>query len=1052
MAFSTKDLAAAAAANAKVDALRAEVLATGVLNRTPAPSPTPAAANAFTTALSSSSGTVGNAVTLAVTPTGAAWPSSVVLTPAAAGLSGTFAPTTRTPSGTTAATFTFTPSTAGSGTISVSASPSMTAPAGLAYQATAAATQTPTPSGNVTAYSFAGAAGMQPAVPSFVFGAANGSGVDGSGHYNLVVGSGWAAFAPAAMQQELVITLAQPGQISFGFGFTGSGSTANSLYLYNDYGYMQAVALTDGAYAGYVFDTKKPYPTGTVWRMVQSGAQFALYVDGAVFCAASSPSIAGGGQIAVRLVDGATSPVLLASAASNTVATLPSVSGLAVQFLPVSTALLAGVKVFQASSTTTTGNHSFALSGAGAALLNVDVNTGAGTLKADHPPLGALAFTLTDSDSGASASGDFTANVVQGNTLVASAMPITVAAGLTNGTAIGSQVATFAPPSGMSGLISYSLQSRPGSIDGPATRYAVGASALTLTALLGASPDPLTLVATNGTDVCASPFVVSAAAVVGPVFECGPGQPYVAYANATSAVFEDAVGAHIYGPGAKFRVHTRPDRRDWYGELTGSAIYDRGKQMAYGGYAGPYSIEGVPDPVTGALPVVGGAPGYYGKGSILFTMDRDVSVSNLEAEAVLIGGNNVSGIKDDGGRQGDTVITNFYGHNCCNAYLGDTKGTMTLSNILTLMCGDGDAGHTHNWYQDAIQATVKNMLTSAVNGGHGWKDRSVRADYTDCRFFEGLIGRNSAAIDMPNGGSRSFTRCTFQKGPMANNSAMIQYGRESLPGVPNQPSYIHNNPGDTVTFTDCVFINHYPGFFGNGPATAILSADSYGRTVIDPVTGNPINFVFVRCSQFGFTPGRFLVTSGTDSSATTFPPGVATLSEPPPLDYTSPLLGGAPVRQPSPWWNPNPSTYTVFNTDCANGIIDPGAHELRVAPSAALGTTVGVPLVAWGRQSVASSDPAFNPWGTGAVWSLNTSGPGSSPYFAVSASGSIRVAQALTAAPVLNFLDVVVTSADGTRKTEAILLVLISTTPARIDGIPAGLGPRSLPLGQEALG
>jgi len=106
---------------------------------------TPAAATAFTTALSSSSGTAGNAVTLTVAPTGAAWPSSVVLTPAAAGLSGTFAPTTRTPSGTTAATFAFTPSAAGSGTINVSASPSMTAPAGLAYQATAAATPTPTP-------------------------------------------------------------------------------------------------------------------------------------------------------------------------------------------------------------------------------------------------------------------------------------------------------------------------------------------------------------------------------------------------------------------------------------------------------------------------------------------------------------------------------------------------------------------------------------------------------------------------------------------------------------------------------------------------------------------------------------------------------------------------------------------------------------------------------------------------------------------------------------------------------------------------------------------
>jgi len=112
---------------------------------TPTPAPTLAAATAFTTALSVSSGTVGNAVTLTVMPTSAAWPSSVVLTPAETGLSGTFAPNTYTPSGTAAATFAFTPSAAGSGTISVSASPSMTGPAGLAYQATAAATPTPTP-------------------------------------------------------------------------------------------------------------------------------------------------------------------------------------------------------------------------------------------------------------------------------------------------------------------------------------------------------------------------------------------------------------------------------------------------------------------------------------------------------------------------------------------------------------------------------------------------------------------------------------------------------------------------------------------------------------------------------------------------------------------------------------------------------------------------------------------------------------------------------------------------------------------------------------------
>ncbi len=112
---------------------------------TPAPVATPSVATAFTTALSSSSGTVGNAVTLTVTPIGAAWPSSVVLAPTVAGLSGTFAPTTRTPSGTTATTFAFTPSAAGSGSIGVISTSSMTAPAGLAYQATTAVAPTPTP-------------------------------------------------------------------------------------------------------------------------------------------------------------------------------------------------------------------------------------------------------------------------------------------------------------------------------------------------------------------------------------------------------------------------------------------------------------------------------------------------------------------------------------------------------------------------------------------------------------------------------------------------------------------------------------------------------------------------------------------------------------------------------------------------------------------------------------------------------------------------------------------------------------------------------------------
>lgn len=910
------------------------------------------------------------------------------------------------------------------------------------------------PAGGITTYNFAGAAGTQPAAATFLFGAANGSSLDGAGRYSLATGSGWAGFGPAAVQGELVVTLATPGQVSFGFGETGSGSTANGLYLYNEYGYMQAVRLTNGAYAGYAADSAKPYPTGTVWRMVQNGAQFAIYVDEAIFFAASDPSIAAGGKFAVRLVDGATSPVLLASASYNSVATLPTVTGLTIAFLPISTALLAGVKVFQASSTTTSGNHNFSASGADAGLFNVNLATGAGTLLADHPPLRALSFTLTDNDSGASATGTFGTTVVQGSVFASSAMPVTLTTGLTNGIPSGAQIASFPAPSGMTGSISYSLQLRPATIEGNGVRYVVDPvqHAISSVALLSASPEQVNLIATNGVDVCLTPFVVSAGAAIGPILDVGPGQTYPRYGNATSALFEDASSpTPAVGPGAKIRLHASPGRRDLYGELAGGApgIYDRGNGMAYGGYSWPYTIEGVADPATGALPVTGGQQGYYGKGSLLLTQDRDVSVFNIEAENCVIGSNNIAGIKDDGARQGDTSLANLYTHNNNNGYLGTLRGTLTMSNILSLMNGTGDTGKTHNWYMDGNEATGHNILTSAVNGGHCWKDRSVKASYYDSVFDEGIIGRGSSAIDMPNGGERHFYRCQFVKQSMANNVGLVQYAREVQVGVPGAPNYTGRNVGGILYFEDCVFVNLYHGQYGNNGALAVWCCTNQGQVPLDPSTGLPVQVVFVRCSQFGFTPGTFLV-MGSNAPATAFPAGVATLPEPPPLDYRSPLLAGTPVRAPSPWWHPNPQSYTGFNCDCEPGIMDPGVHEIRALPSASTGTAL-CQLRTFGHMDVASSDPAFDPWGTGATYAAMSTGLPLNPFFDVSPGGIIHSKQSLASAPVLSFMRIQVTNAAGDRKTDACLPIITSNTPARTDCIPAALGPRVLPLGQEAL-
>ncbi len=118
-----------------------EANATGIMATSPTFSVVAAAvASAYTTALSATSGAVGTATTMTFTPTGGAWPSSLVITPSVSTVTGTFSPATISPTGSAAATCTFTPSAAGSGTLGSGTSPSLTNTTGaLAFTATAAA-------------------------------------------------------------------------------------------------------------------------------------------------------------------------------------------------------------------------------------------------------------------------------------------------------------------------------------------------------------------------------------------------------------------------------------------------------------------------------------------------------------------------------------------------------------------------------------------------------------------------------------------------------------------------------------------------------------------------------------------------------------------------------------------------------------------------------------------------------------------------------------------------------------------------------------------------
>ena len=134
-------------------------------------------------------------------------------------------------------------------------------------------------------------------------------------------------------------------------------------------------------------------------------------------------------------------------------------------------------------------------------------------------------------------------------------------------------------------------------------------------------------------------------------------------------------------------------------------------------------------------------------------------------------------------------------------------------------------------------------------------------------------------------------------------------------------------------------------------------------------------------------------------------------------------------------------------------MIEAGVHEIRVPRNTPVGTKVGQ-LKAWGIRDLAATDPAYDPWGTGAVWS-NDSRPYTftpSAFFSVHADGGIYTTQAVTAAPALHLIHPSVASADGLHVTDAVMPIVVSDVPARTDCIPAPFTLPLRPLGQEALG
>jgi len=371
---------------------------------------------------------------------------------------------------------------------------------------------------------------------------------------------------------------------------------------------------------------------------------------------------------------------------------------------------------------------------------------------------------------------------------------------------------------------------------------------------------------------------------------------------------------------------------------------------------------------------------------------------------------------------------------------------------MALMHGTGDAGFTHGFYAKYYKAFFTNVLSMYVNGGHAIKSRSLDTTIDGCVLGDGLLGRSSAVVDIPQGGNLTIKNTQLWKGPMAQNNNIVQYAVEVKDDAsPFGTNGFPRNAGSTIYFENVDFINLFGSPYG-APCLGLVIKNSWGNPPLDVVTGLRPSVTFVNCRVFNIPPGQFLVLEDSAALATAYPPGVTAVSEPPPLDARNKLLAGTPITAPAAWTAPNIGRHTTWDPAANLGVIEAGAWEIRVPTSTPVGTKVAQ-LKAWGQQVLARTDAAFAPWDTGAVWSDSLNGGyAGSTYFSVHADGGIYVAQALTAAPVLHHVHAGVTSADSLHVMDAIMPILVSNTAARTDNMPIVLTPAVRPNGQEYLG
>lgn len=160
----------------------------------------------------------------------------------------------------------------------------------------------------------------------------------------------------------------------------------------------------------------------------------------------------------------------------------------------------------------------------------------------------------------------------------------------------------------------------------------------------------------------------------------------------------------------------------------------------------------------------------------------DTTIENVDMSGARVPDRNGAAIRAEGR---NLYLRNVYLHDNENGLLSgaDPASNITIEHCEFARNGGGD-GQTHNVYVGAIaKLTVRRSYLHHAVVGHNLKSRAAISILTDNRLADESDGRASYEADFPNGGRVVLAFNIFQKGPSAENDALVSYGAEGLKGA-----------------------------------------------------------------------------------------------------------------------------------------------------------------------------------------------------------------------------------------------------------------------------